>query len=363
MARVLIAGASGVVGQPAVTAFVDAGWEVVAVSRRAPDLRPGPNWRHVPLDLLDAEACRRAVSEIAGVTHVVYAALYEKPGLVKGWRDEGQMAINLAMLRNLLTPLKESRWLAHLSLLQGTKAYGVHIRPFPAPAKESWLRHPHRNFYWMQEDWVHEELVPRGIGFTIFRPQVIFGDATGVAMNVTPVLAAYGALCRELGCAFAYPGGPDYLLEGLDARLLAGALLWAATAPTARNETFNITNGDVFCWRYIWPVIADALGLEPGPDRPLSLGDWLPRQESTWQTIVARHNLRPTTLTALLGESHHYADFIMATGASRSPQPVLVSTIKLRQAGFGACMDTEKMFRELLGQLAGKRVVPMPGSA
>jgi nucleoside-diphosphate-sugar epimerase len=363
MARILVAGASGVVGQAAVAAFAEAGWDVIAVSRRPPDLPRGPNWRHVVLDLLDAEACRSVAREIGSVTHVVYAALYEKPGLVAGWRDEAQMATNLAMLQNLLTPLRDKGALAHVGLLQGTKAYGVHIRPFPSPAKESWPRHPHRNFYWLQEDWVRDELAPSGIGFTIFRPQVIFGDATGVAMNIIPVLATYGSLCREEGRAFGYPGGPDYLLEAVDARLLADALLWAADAPSARNETFNIANGDVFCWRHVWLVIADTLGLEPGPDTPLKLGEWLPQQEAIWQRIVARHDLRPGTLAALLGESHHYADFTMATGATRPPQPALVSTIKLRQAGFSACIDTEQMFRELLASLAEKRIVPMPGPA
>jgi hypothetical protein len=177
-------------------------------------------------------------------------------------------------------------------------------------------------------------------------------------MNIIPVLAAYGALCLEQGLAFSYPGGPDYLLEAVDARLLAKALLWAADAPAARDEIFNITNGDVFCWRHVWPAIAGALGLEPGPDAPLRLGDWLPGQEAAWQQIVARHGLRPMTLAALLGQSHHYADFTMATGAVRPPQPALVSTIKLRQAGFGACIDTEQMFRDLLASLGRKRIVP-----
>ncbi len=360
MARriVLVAGASGVVGQAAVAAFAQAGWEVVATSRRPPDLAPAANWRHRPLDLLDADACRQAARSLSGVTHVVYAALYEQPGLIGGWRDERQMATNLAMMENLLGPLSETAPLAHLSLLQGTKAYGVHIRPFPAPARESWPRHPHRNFYWLQEDWVRERLAPRGVGFTIFRPQVVFGDAVGVAMNIIPVLAAYGAICREESRPFAYPGGPDYLLEAVDARLLARALLWAATAPAARGETFNITNGDVFCWRHVWPVIADALGLPTGADSPLKLGEWLPTKADLWRRIVERRGLRPLTLARLLGESHHYADFTMATGASRAPPPALVSTIKLRQAGFGDCIDTEQMFRELIASLVDKRITP-----
>ena len=40
------------------------------------------------------------------VTHVVYTALYEKPGVVQGWRERDQMETNLRMLKNLFEPLK-----------------------------------------------------------------------------------------------------------------------------------------------------------------------------------------------------------------------------------------------------------------
>src|SRR5438094_3789190 len=106
---VLVAGSSGVVGQAAVEAFVAAGWNVIAVSRRAPDLPASVNWRHVALDLLDVKACEAAVRTMSGVTHVVYAALYEKLGLVAGWRDEDQMTTNLSMLRKLLLPLRDHK--------------------------------------------------------------------------------------------------------------------------------------------------------------------------------------------------------------------------------------------------------------
>lgn len=356
--RVLVAGSSGVVGQAAVEAFVAAGWDVIAVSRRAPDLAPSSRWRHLALDLLDAEACRTVAQDMSGVTHVVYAALYEKPGLVAGWRDDDQMATNLAMLRNLLGRLRDNASLAHISLLQGTKAYGVHLKPFAVPARESWPRHPHANFYWLQEDFVRSELVPRNTDFTIFRPQIVFGDAIGAAMNVLPVLTTYAAICRHEGRSFSYPGGPDYLLEAADARLIGRALVWAASAPTARNEIFNITNGDVFCWRNVWPAIAAALGLQQGADVPLKLAEWLPVKAAVWDTVVKRFGLRSVALADLLGQSHIYADFVMAAGATREPRPVLVSTIKLRQAGFGDCIDTEQMFRELIAAMIEKRLAP-----
>jgi len=356
--KIMVAGASGVVGQAAVETFVAAGWDVIAVSRRPPDVTPSPSWRHLKLDLLDAEACTAAARQMSGVTHVVYAALYEKPGLVAGWRDDDQMATNLAMLRNLLGPLREHASLEHVSLLQGTKAYGVHLKPFAVPARESWPRHPHANFYWLQEDFVRDELAPRGIGFTIFRPQIVFGDAIGAAMNVMPVLTAYAAICRHEGKPLAYPGGPDYLLEAADARLIGRALVWAAGASSARNEIFNITNGDVFAWRNVWPAVAAALGMEQGADVSLKLAEWLPAKADVWDTIVQRFDLRRMSLTELLGQSHIYADFVMASGATREPKPVLVSTIKLRQAGFGDCIDTEQMFRELIAALVAKRLAP-----
>ena len=46
------------------------------------------------------------MSTLGRVTHVVYAAVYEKPGLIAGWRDQEQMDTNLAMLRNLMYQLR-----------------------------------------------------------------------------------------------------------------------------------------------------------------------------------------------------------------------------------------------------------------
>src|SRR5262249_5871587 len=96
---VLVAGASGLVGFAAAEHFaVLPGWRVLALSRRRPELPA--TVRHLPVDLTDAAACRQALGQLTSVTHVVFAALYEKPDLVAGWLDPEQMAVNLAMLRN-----------------------------------------------------------------------------------------------------------------------------------------------------------------------------------------------------------------------------------------------------------------------
>ncbi len=360
---VLIAGATGVVGQAALAHFAGLGsWHVVALSRRTPAPVARGVFRHLALDLGDAAACRAAVAALPEVTHLVYAALHERPDLVRGWRTPEQMAANAAMLRHLLAPLCDSaKGLRHVILLQGTKAYGAHLHRIAVPAKETAPRDAHENFYWLQEDELRAAAAAHGFAFTIFRPQVIFGDALGVAMNLIPVLGAYAAICRADDRPFAFPGGPSYVLEAVDARLLAKALAWAAEAAAARNEIFNITNGDVFVWRSVWPAIADALGVATGPDAPLALADFLPRQAALWDRIVERHGLRPLALSELLGQSHQYADFLFAHGAREPPPPVLVSTIKLRQAGFADCLDTEDMFRDWFRILVERRILPRPG--
>jgi nucleoside-diphosphate-sugar epimerase len=262
---VLVAGASGLVGTAAVERFLADGAEVIAVSRRRPEVDSDRSFRHLALDLTDADACRAAAGALRDVTHVVFAAVYEMPGLVAGWTDPHQMAVNENMLRNLLDALTGGG-LRHLSLLQGTKAYGAHLHPIRVPAREHSPRDPHANFYWLHEDLVRERSQADGWAFTIWRPQLIVGPNYGVVMNIPPVIGAYAAIRRAEGLPFSYPGGASWVWEAVDTRLLAEAMSWAADAPAAADEIFNITNGEVFEFRDMWPALATTLGVEVGPD-------------------------------------------------------------------------------------------------
>ena len=357
--KVLIAGASGVVGVAAVEAFLREGWTVVALSRRAPEVQCAGQVEHLAIDLRDTAASAAALGALQDVTHVVYTALYEKPGLIGGWQERDQMETNLEMLRNCLTPLLGSgSRLAHVSLLQGTKAYGIHLHPMPIPARERSARDNHANFYWLQEDWLKTEAARLGFDYTILRPQLIIGASYGVAMNLAPVIGAYAVLCRELGESFAFPGGVSYVWEAVDARLLANVFVWATRSPQANGQHFNVTNGDVFEWRNLWPAMADTLGVAVGPDRPRALASWLPAHAAQWDAVVQQHGLRKVAMAELLGESHHYADFCFAYGASEPPPPAFVSAIKLRQAGFTEVCDTEDMFCHWLQNFIDRGILP-----
>ena len=116
-------------------------------------------------------------------------------------------------------------------------------------------------------------------------------------MNMGVTLAVYGAICRETGRGFHFPGSREQweaVTDVTDAGLLADHLVWAATTPAAANEALNIVNGDVFRWRRLWPRLAAALGVEPVPfnGEPAPLEQQMADAGEIWPEIVRRHGLR-----------------------------------------------------------------------
>jgi nucleoside-diphosphate-sugar epimerase len=360
--QVLVAGASGLVGYAAMKHFAQRGdCDVIAVSRRRPASTFGAKF--VGVDLCDRVACAERFGAMTGVTHVVFAALHEMPSLVTGWREAEQIETNDAMLRNLLAPLlKAAPGLRHVTLLQGTKAYGVHVRPLKVPARED--RDEMRevpNFYWNQEVYLKARAADHGFAWTIFRPQLIFGESIGSAMNLIPAIGAYAAILKDRGEPLHYPGARGAnVLEAVDADLIARGIDWAGETEAARDQAFNITNGDVMVWENVWPAIAAALGMEAGEARPLSMGEEMPQHAEDWERIRATHRLAAPPLMEFVGRSFQYADFAMGYGFDGTLPPALVSTVKIRQAGFGEAMDTEAMFAKWFRQFQATGLLPRP---
>lgn len=356
MRKVLVVGALGMVGRAAMERFsARADLQAVGLARRVADFAPQGTW--VRADLRDADAARAALAPHRDVTHVVYAALHEQPDLLQGWRDPDNMALNTRMLANTLDAL-DGAPLRHLTLLQGTKAYGVHTgRPMRVPAREQDAVRDHVNFYFDQQDLVTERARRAGFHWTLFRPQIVLGLAVGSAMNPVAALGAYAVLCRERGQPLRYPGHPHLLTECTDARLIAQAIEWAWDAPQAHGEAFNIANGDVVLWRSLFERLATHFDLPLGEPEPMRMARAMPPQAALWRQIAEREGLRVADLDALVGLSWQYAD---ATFASQRPFPVppIVSTIKLRQAGFAPCIDTEDCIVEHLQAMQAQRYLP-----
>jgi nucleoside-diphosphate-sugar epimerase len=249
--------------------------------------------------------------------------------------------------------------LQHVALLQGTKAYGVHVRPLNVPAREGRSEmYEQPNFYWAQENFLRELQQGKAWHWSILRPVLIVGETIGGAMDLIPPLGVYAAMLREQGRALDYPGGAARVSQAVDVDLLARAIGWAGEADAARNEAFNVTNGDVFTWENVWPAIADALDMKPGIAAPLSLAQTYPQWIAPWEALRRKYDLISPGLEAFVGLSFQYADYSMRYGQTQSGPPSIVSTVKINKCGFTEMMDTEDMFRKWFRSARASRLLP-----
>ncbi|HIH2747071.1 SDR family oxidoreductase [Burkholderia aenigmatica] len=356
--KVLVAGASGLIGVAAIEGFLSEGWDVVGISRRKPVLPSGRDFEFVPVDLRNENASRDVLSALDGITHVAYAAIHENADdLVSGWSNADQIEINNAMLRNVIEPLVSGKsTLKHVSILQGTKAYGVHLHPIAVPARESDPRDNHANFFFDQQDYVRDSGEKHGFTYTVLRPQLVTGKTAG-ALNVLPAIGVYAAIRREKGEPFGFPGGPSFVWETADADLVGQVMVWAATSPQAANEIFNVTNGDVFEWRSVWPALAKTLGVNVGADDPVRIAQYIRDNADVWARIVDKYGLESADLRAFVGQGDQHADFAFASGALAGPV-AFVSTVKLRKAGFNAAVDTQDAFSDALQSFIDRKLLP-----
>lgn len=355
--RLLVVGATGLVGSAAVRHFrALADWEVVSVSRRQPIGQNGSE--HIAMDITDRDAVMAALVDAGPITHILYAALYEKPSLVAGWLDDDQIKTNLTMIQNVLDGVENATdTLQHLTLIQGTKAYGSHVGRVPVPAKERWPRMSHKIFYWPQEDLLKERSESGGWNYSVLRPQLILGLGVGSPMSIVTGLGVYASIMRELGEPLHYPGGGRFVIGATDSRLIAEATEFVGTHPIAAGETYNVVNGDVLLWEDIWAGIAARFSMPVGDHQSRELARWQPEVREVWQRIADSHELVESDVDRLLGTAWQFADRNFGYGFDR-PDDRLVSPIKLRQAGFANCYDTEDAIHFWLGQMQDARLLP-----
>jgi nucleoside-diphosphate-sugar epimerase len=349
----LIVGVSGIVGRNLADLLIaEKDWTVYGMARR-----PGQREGIIPVavDLQDAAAVKTALKDVKP-THIFLATWLRQP------TEAENIRVNAGMVRNALDAVSNAKSVQHVALVTGLKHY---LGPFEAYGKGSLPSTPFReeqprldleNFYYAQEDEVFAAAVRDGYGWSIHRPHTIIGYAVGNAMNMGTTLAVYATICKELGKSMQFPGSSVQwrsLTDMTDARLLAKHLLWAATTPAARNQAFNVVNGDVFRWSWMWKRIAgwfgiDALELE-GEGIPLEtqLADAAP----IWKQIAERYGLAESDLNLLASAWHTDADL-------GRPIEVVTDMSKSRKLGFAAYQSTDESFFELFEKLRENRLIP-----
>jgi nucleoside-diphosphate-sugar epimerase len=349
----LVVGASGIVGNNLARRLRDQGWQVHGLARRPPTDIDGV--LPVVADLLDPRSLRAAVQGLKPT--VVFISTWLRQNT-----EAENIRVNSAMVRNLLDALSSAGSVQHVALVTGLKHY---LGPFEAygkgklpatPFREEQPRLDIENFYYAQEDELFAAASRDGFHWSVHRPHTIIGYALGNAMNMGVTLAAYATICKETGRPFLFPGSATQwngLTDVTDARLLARHLEWAATTPAARDQAFNVVNGDVFRWSWMWSRLADWFGLEPAsfPGEGIPLERQLADAGPIWAGIARKHHLAEDDLGVLASAWHTDADL-------GRPIEVVTDMTKSRKLGFLDYQPSDDSFFDLFTRLREARLIP-----
>jgi nucleoside-diphosphate-sugar epimerase len=349
----LVVGASGIVGNNLTRHLHQRGWRVYGLARRPPTGIEGV--LPVAADLLDPQSLRSALQSLRPTDVFINAWLRQTT-------EAENIKVNRAMVRNVLDALAPAGSVKHVALVTGLKhylgpfeAYGTGALP-ATPFREDQPRLDLENFYYAQEDEVFAAAARDGFGWSVHRPHTIIGYALGNAMNMGTTLAAYATICKETGRPFLFPGSAvqwNGLTDMTGARLLAHHLEWAATTDAARNQAFNVVNGDVFRWSWMWKRLAEWFGLQPAPfpgeGSPLErqLADAAP----IWAEIARKHDLAATDLSSITSAWHTDGDL-------GRPIEVVTDMSKSRKLGFLEYQATDDSFFDLFARLRDARIIP-----
>lgn len=350
----LVVGASGITGSNLAEKLIADGWTTFGLARN-PNIEID-GLQPVQADLRNAESLEKALAEVSP-THVFITTW------MRNETEAENIRVNSLMVRNLLSALSPKQSVKHVALVTGLKHY---LGPFDAYAKAGTLpetpvreEHPRleiENFYYAQEDEVYAAAARDGFSWSIHRPHSVIGKAVGNAMNMGTTLAVYASICKETDRPFRWPGSEaqwNGLSDVTDARILAEQLIWAATTPEAANQAFNITNGDVFRWSWLWKQLAawfdvEAIGYD-GEIHPLEAE--MARDGVTWQEMAQKYGLKEDELERLASAWHTDLDL-------GRPIEVMTDMSKSRKLGFTAYKSTRDSFYELFETLRQEQLIP-----
>jgi nucleoside-diphosphate-sugar epimerase len=350
----LVVGATGIAGRGVSQELMDRGAKVHGLSRKPEGL--AHDVAHVAADLTSAESVKKAVAGLKP-THV-YLTTWSRQA-----NEEENIRVNAGAVRTLLEAVAPARSVVHVALVTGLKHY---LGPFDAyvkagtmplmPVREEQPRLDIPNFYYAQEDEVYAAAARDGFSWSVHRPHTIIGKAIGNAMNMGSTLAAYASICKATGRKFKFPGSAaqwNGLSDMTDTHILAKQLLWASTHDVAKNNAYNIVNGDIFRWNWMWPRIAKWFGVESEgfTGEPAPLEAQMADDSSVWKRIVEKHGLVEPDLARVASPWHTDLDM-------GRPIEVMTDMALSRKLGFTAYQNTEEAFHRLFAELRADKVIP-----
>jgi nucleoside-diphosphate-sugar epimerase len=350
----LVVGATGISGSALAVKLIEQGWTTYGLSRSPNNNIKGLNI--ISANLLDKEDLLLNLEDVKP-THVFITSWMRQE------TEAENIRVNSTMVRNILDNLSGKKSVQHVALVTGLKHY---LGPFEAYAKTGTLpetpvreEHPRleiENFYYAQEDEVFAASARDGFTWSVHRPHSLIGKAVGNLMNMGTTLAVYASICKETGRPFQFPGSSaqwNGLSDVTDAQVLAAQMIWASTTDSAFNQAFNVANGDVFRWSWLWKQLATYFGIEAigfnGTIHPLE--HEMQNDGVIWKEIAAKYHLAEASLDKLASAWHTDLDL-------GRPLEVMTDMSKSRKLGFTVYQDTRESFYKLFDNLRAERLIP-----
>ena len=138
-----------------------------------------------------------------------------------------------------------------------------------------------------------------------------------------------------------------------DARVLGKQLVWASTTDIAKNEAYNIVNGDIFRWSWLWPRIAKWFGVtwEGFEGAPVPLEGQMTNDAKIWKEMSAKYGLVEPDLWRVASPWHTDLDM-------GRPLEVMTDMSRSRKLGFLVYQNTEEALYDLFATLRAEKVIP-----
>ncbi|CAA2986108.1 3-oxo-Delta(4,5)-steroid 5-beta-reductase-like [Olea europaea subsp. europaea] len=279
-------------------------WKVYGVA-----CRPQPSWsednpiQYIRCDISDHEDAQAKLSPLTDVTHIFYVTWTNKSTEAENCEANGKMFKNV-----------------------------------------------------LDADILFEEVEKEGLTWSIHRPGLIFGFSPFSMMNLVGTLCVYAAICKHEGMPLRFPGSEvvwDGYYDCSDADLIAEHQIWAAVDPYARNEAFNISNGDVFKWKHFWRILAEQFGVEYEEfeeGQNLTLLAMMKDKGKVWDEIVRENGLTPTKLEDV--GVWWLADTML------SLKCLLDTMNKSKEHGFLGFRNSKNSFISWIDKLKAYKIVP-----
>jgi len=264
---------------------------------------------------------------------------------------------------------------------------------------DPWLTDSSRppNFYYNQQNILHEFCSEHNKEWTVTYPNDVIGYAEGNFMNLSTAIGLYATVSKELGQDLVFPGSPGFYTMFdcfTSSRLHAEFCAWAALAPKAANQAFNVVNGDVESWQNLWPKVARYFGVKVKPtqfeqpdsdmasvtelmerppiaDRAEELGlvnhavtkqskveqhvelvKWSQKDEvkNAWKKVAEREGLQKDAFDKATWD---FLGFVLGRNYE-----LVISMSKARKAGWSGYRDTWESLEDVFEQLKGGRILP-----